>query len=334
LSTILALLAFGCGEDQSRTNGDVKARGSGDASELGPDPQLEDTDGVAGDEDLGVLEDNEEASEEELAKACGGIDLDNPDAEVLNLGVDSLPIVRSGTEVLIGVIPIDYTINLSANLQINSTPEKSVAVTNINVVSANPALAQSKAEEGAAEQSGTIETGFVKVSDRGQLGDNFPDWKSITCVVSPAVSTTTTIGANSVQAEFDPPVPASISPIADPDRYDIEIGDQLTFNDINATVTQSTSPIVQAGNTYTGSVTIKKIAPTFTRTINGSTVTANGDIAFEVTTDFGSPEITLALGLKPIMRFYISHGSKTFKVIESDLLDGEIPTAFINGNAP
>jgi hypothetical protein len=118
-----------------------------------------------------------------------------------------------------------------------------------------------------------------------------------------------------------------VSPKADAGRYAAELATARTFSGIVATVESSDNPVVPAGQTYTGTVTVSPITPSFATTVAGQPATVTADLAYEVKIDFGSVAVTNALGLKPSTKFYIDTTNHTYKVVVADVGDPTTPPA-------
>ncbi len=276
---------------------------------------FEETDGEGGD----TLED--------VLAQCGDVDFDNPTAEVLNLSLTGLPIIKTGSQVVLG-FPIDYEVKIQPALAIKSTLEQSVTTTQLTVAEAKPALARGAAEKQAAQQAGVTTTTFLPVDGRSGLAAEVEAWSGVVCTAQPGTKVTSNIGGKNVVTSFNPPLPASVSPKADPARYAAELAKARTFTNIVATVEKSDDPAVPAGQTYTGTVTVSPIAPTFETTLsNGQKATIGADLAYEVKIDFGSVAITNSLGLKPSTKFYIDTTNHVYKVVVADIGDPTTPAA-------
>ncbi len=276
---------------------------------------FEETDGEGGD----TLED--------VLAQCGDVDFDNPTAEVLNLSLTGLPIVKTGSQVVLG-FPVNYEVKIQPALAIKATLEQSVTTTQLTVVDAKPALAKGAAEKQAAEQAGATTTNFLPVADRADLAADVEAWSGVVCTAQPGTKVTSNVGGKNVVTSFNPPLPASVSPKADPARYAAELAEARTFTNIVATVEASDNPAVPAGQTYTGTVTVTPVAPTFETTLaSGQKATIGADLAYEVKVDFGSVAITNALGLKPSTKFYIDTTNHVYKVVVADIGDPTTPAA-------
>jgi hypothetical protein len=342
ISCLFVLSLVGCGDavpPRAKAKSDDALPKDEAGDDVGGDDGDEDLGGDdlgGGGDDFGEVDAGDDEVDgptlEELTAQCGDIDTSQPDKEVLAADLTSLPIVARGTQTII--IPINYTINLAGQLGIRSTISKSTTNTQLTVVSAQPALAQNIASTRAADRSGTIVTEFVPVEERSALGDRGAAWESVFCTIQPGTKVTSELGGNRVVTTFDPPLPASVSPKADPERYAAEMGQgERVFTGIEATVVESANPAVAAGSKHVGTVKVTPISATYThRQDDGTDVTVGGDLGYEVSVDFGTPEITNALGLKPVTRFYIDHATRNYKAVVAESQDGMSPTAVFIGN--
>ena len=78
----------------------------------------------------------------------------------------------------------------------------------------------------------------------------------------------------------------------------------------------------------TRTVTVAPVPPKFETTLpSGEKAMIGGDLAYEIKVDFGSVEITNALGLKPSTKFYIDTTNHVYKVVVADVGDPTTPPA-------
>ena len=121
----------------------------------------------------------------------------------------------------------------------------------------------------------------------------------------------------------------SISPKTSAARYASEIGKSRVFDDIKATIEESNHPALRGKKSVTGSVTVKKVdADSEVNDGEGGKKEINSDMAYEITYDFGSPEITYALGLAPKVTYFVSHKKKDLvaNIVDTTSVSGAVAT--------
>lgn len=335
---LLALLAlmvaasFGCGEAPAprampTNSSDLNAADAGGTDEDDGEGDGEDGDDESGDDgDDGEDGGSDDLTLDEIFAQCGGIDPEQPAKELLNLNLASLPIVKRGTQAVLG-IPVPYSATVLAKLTIQGSMQRSVATSNV-AVTVSPALAQSQGDAEAKRRSGPATTEMLTMDERVALTDSAPAWDGISCTVGAAKRVTNATGAGTTIVKFSPALPASVTPLPDVARFEAELGQPRTFTGITATVEQSSDPTVPVGSTHTGTVTVRRIEPLYDAKLDdGSSVAVGGDMAYEVAVSFGTPAITAALGLKPSTKFFIDNTRRTYKAIVVDSGETGVPPA-------
>lgn len=330
--TVAVLAGCGSGEEGkpstpragvplSETENDEDATGvEQDKAGAGEDAAYE---GAAGDEAAG----GEAQSLDALARSCGVADLGQPQQEQLGERLVGVPVTQSGRRDVPGLGGVDYTVTVTGTLQLTANLLASKATPRFNAA-AQPAVVQGVANEEAAKRSGLITTDFLPFAERPQLGGRSAGWDGVVCAVQPAVRITAELGDSRVVSELDPPLPTLVSPKIDAARYAKELGDERIWTGITARVRQSRNPAVTAGSTYAGTARLRSIPTSFDLPAGaGGPQRIVADHAFELSYDFGGPEVTSALGLTPVTRFYIDAGAKSYKAVVVEFGDPTLPAA-------
>ena len=150
---------------------------------------------------------------------------------------------------------------------------------------------------------------------------NFDDqWDGILCTINEADSLLNLRQGYRTEVSFYPSFAPNISPIADPIRYEREIGDHRVFTNIEATVTATDNPILEVGKVYRGSILVEKVTP-YRQTPYG---VIQGDRAYRLTANFEDPEITIALGIHLWTEYYIDHKQRAFSAIIANVGDRDL----------
>ena len=170
----------------------------------------------------------------------------------------------------------------------------------------------------AAPFQRTITYDVLPVEKRPEQIGNVGPWKMAVCTLAPVTGLRhqyKTRGAGNsaspsfqVQVEFIPAIPALVIPAAARGgAFSSELGKGLQFEKILARVKASNDPRLPVGREITGTVTILPIKPVKSiidpdaRTQTSLTT----DIGIRVSADFGSPQVTQALGLFPFVEYFI-----------------------------
>lgn len=302
--------------DAEDDGSDLSEDDSGDGEDDAADAGLEDGEGD-GEDDLTL---------DEIFAQCGGVDPDVPEKELLNLSLTALPIVRKGTQSVLG-LPIPYTATAIAKLTINGSMQRSIADTAVTVT-VEPSLGQKQGDAEAKGRSGPATTDMLTLDERVALTDVAPAWDGVACTVSAAKRVTNQLGSGTTVVSFAPALPSSVTPLPDIERFEAELAEPRTFADITATVETSTDPKIPVGSKHVGVVTVRKIDPIYNATLaDGSSIAIGGDMAFEVAVNFGTPAITVALGLKPSTKFFIDNAARTYKAIVVETGEADTPAA-------
>ena len=143
------------------------------------------------------------------------------------------------------------------------------------------------------------------------------EWKGIVCTIPGAKSLVTTRDGYETEVEFTPGYPPAISPIADPIRYEKELGQIRHFPDIEAKVIRTNNPRLTVGQIIKGSVIVEKIPNEKTSPDGRSHV--KSDVAYRVTNYFGTREQTLDIGFHLWNEYYIDHATGSFNAVFADV---------------
>ncbi len=204
-----------------------------------------------------------------------------------------------------------------SNIKAGLTFQVEVEPTNVSVT--DPAFvgndlgpAQVQAEADVLPFKGDV------VSESIAANSNFTkEWKGIVCTIPGAQRLETTREGFTTVVEFTPGYPPAISPIADADRYEAELGEIRYFPGIEAKVIATDNPRLQVGQVVMGSVIIEKI-PT-TKSSPDGLQTVSSDSAYRVTNYFGTRQQTLDLGFHLWNEYYIDHTKKAFTGVFADV---------------
>ena len=308
---LVFLVALGCSDNQTKPDAKEEGEqldaivgdGDGDGSGGGTD--------TAGGDDF--VEQNPDEGDvtsiADLLKQCGGdgvADAD-PDEVVYEKTVKSLPITKN---ILIVSIKAQSTLSIkvTGTKAIQDTTVKTETDTALEFIGN---LAQTFIDDLTKESSGATTFTNLPFSDYSGLGSDHEAWEGTLCTFVPATKVINNKGERDTVVEFDPPLPSSVSPRADASRYADEIGDERVFKNIKAIVKKSDHPDLDGVDEILGTVKVRKVAADATlEAEGGKSIDVNADIAYEVTYDFGSPEQTFAIGLPPVVTYYISHDKR------------------------
>lgn len=197
----------------------------------------------------------------------------------------------------------------------------------IQLVNAEGANATKIAETNAQDRSGEIKFTTIPLREMYAFVDQNKDWSKVFCSIVPASQVEIKRASISTVVTFNPALPVMLSPMANAKRYLEEIGDRRDFRAITATIVSSNDPILKDKSTVIGNVTISKVGPVF----KSDTATINGDIGFQIQIDFGSTEITSALGLVPSSTYFLVFSRKAYAgSIVQTRIAGEDPVIFVD----
>lgn len=241
-------------------------------------------------------------------------DLEDPDKVILETTIRSWPKVFTGAQSVVLLGNIEYRVSVTTLVSIKATLKQIEQSTDFEI-KGTPSQAEKPAWEKAAPNKGSSTMTVLGTDDRANLMSK-SDWHGIYCTILPVTELSTTKGGTGKVVTFNPPLPGSLSPKADPERYLAELGESRTFSNIKAEIIGSQDSNYPEGKTFTGTVTIKKVDPTLIINISGkSQQTISTDLAFKVTYDFGSVADTVGIGLMPSQTMYMSHKTKDVRVI-------------------
>lgn len=265
--------------------------------------------------------DSDEASLtlEQIIKQCGVDEstISNPDAVVMQKSLKSWPKVFVGTEAAPIVGNVNYRVRITTKVDVTATMSEMRQITDF-IIDATPSQALGPAEEKVRPNRGTMRAKILTTEERTKLMGDVDSWSGIICTVQPAKEMTTDKGSGRKTVKFNPPLPVSVSPKADKERYLAELDAGRSFDNIEAEVFDSSDPSMPTGKKLKGKVTITKVPPTLTLKIGDKTQNINADLAFRLDFSFGSVQETVALGLQPSQTFFINHAKRDFKVIVAD----------------
>lgn len=326
LSAVFAMLTS-CSASEQKGNGKKKGAGDSEAvegegtattSETG-----EETDETSGDEEPDSTEDPE-AKIKRLLADCGANDIDSsdPNKVIYEKTLKSLPINKT---VLIIKVKVESTLKISVTGK-ESKQDSTVEVK--EVTGPFSELARAEADRQAKESSGLATLTNVPFDQYSSLADH-EAWKGIVCTFVPITQIVNERGSKKTTVSFDPPLPSSISPKAVASRFKHEIGKKKIFDDIKATIKESDNPALADKKSISGSVTVRKVAAkTEVDDGAGGTKKIKADIAFEMTYEFGTPQETFALGMAPVVTYYISYEKKDVvaNIVDTSGASGGIAT--------
>ncbi len=310
LLILLALVA--CTKKTEKQQADFAAES--DARNLG-DYQDEDKDFL--DTGDSVRPEDEDVDEVNPLNQCGFPDLSDSEA----LFFDQT-LVYQYTRNFYGGLAHIY-IDINAKVRLGSSQVKSFFDFSLDILGSgatdlltNEAIPDTTiVTNGASEQAEDFR-GRVE-SDAFPLRSNFdPKWKDIICTLPGADYLKTSLGGYTTEVRFEPGYPAAMSPAADPERYDEEIGLYRAFTEIKATVIKTNNPNLVEGKTYIGSVLVEKIEPNLTSP-KGVAIEANR--AYRMSYRFGTEEETRGLGLLIWTEAYIDHDKREYAALKANM---------------
>lgn len=256
-----------------------------------------------------------------LIEECGGIDETKASEEIVNENLRGVGVVTNGNRTIFGPFSKDYTVTATPSLALRATSE--VNVTNLSFATlAEPEGEGEDADAAAKKASGSYTTEMLPLSGRAAALASLTAWDKIVCTVQPAKKLTVQTGGSNVVVQFDPPLPHSLSPRPVIERFETELPRDRQWTGIKATVVNSNNAAVAAGAVFTGMVSLRKIALNASVAASDGAATTNvaGDVAYELIVDFGGPEVTNALGLKPSTKYYLDARLHRFSAVVADSL--------------
>jgi hypothetical protein len=317
-STLVVVSFLACSGDK---DGAIKGAAKDKDDEEVSDPtDLEDLDSSSSEGDSQSLE--------EILKDCG-VDqetLDNPDAVLLDKTLTGWPKVFVGqASVPLVSTPINYRVNVKTKLKIHATMKEMTQTIDFDVTTEPSGgmigdTIKTKAGEKTEPNRGSTTAKVLETDKRPDLMSSSPDWNGVLCTVQPVTEVKTVKAGMGKLIRYDPPLPMSVSPKANGARYEAEIGQGKTWNNITAEILSSGDPALPVGTKLTGSVSITPTDPNLTLQINqnGGTKTFSASRAFTLRFDFGGVEKTLGLGLNPMQTMYIDEKTHDVKVVVVD----------------
>jgi hypothetical protein len=279
-----------------------------------------------------TVEEAEESTEETDPEAkikalladCGAptVDEKDPDKVIYEKDLTSLPVKKN---LLIVTVTIESTLKIKVTSK--ETTQDSL-VTIKEITGPLESLTRKTAEKQAADNSGLATLTNVPFDQFSGLS-KYEAWEGIVCTFVPVTKVVNERGGYETTVTFDTPMPSSLSPKASAARFAKEIGKSRTFDDIKATIENSDNPALKGKKSVTGSVSVKKVsAETEVADGSGGKKQIVADLAYEITYDFGSPEVTYALGFAPKVTYFISHKKKDLvaNIVDTTSVSGAIAT--------
>jgi hypothetical protein len=329
VALFLAFLLGSCGPDAApeppatlRGTEDALPPGSldGEISDGGDDQSYPPGSGDAG---SGAGDGPSRATDPErlaLLESCGGLSPETPDAVLWQISMPMPPTTRRGTEPLLGgLIPVNWSAELSGSWSFSGSLSQVVSRLQLDVQSSDSPAGRRNAEEQIGGRPGTQSATLVGLEERLKMSDEPGDWKDVVCTVPAATRIVHETSAGRVVTEFSPPLPLGIVPSAETMRYGTELAAERSWQGITARVIESTVAGVTVGRTLVGRVVIRPTTPS-AQLPGGRTVTAPA--AWEMTTMFGTPAQTRSMGLRPSMRWYVDHATKSFQAVVMQTQEG------------
>ena len=267
---------------------------------------------------------------ETAIKQCGVTteQLQDPTTVLLDKTVTSWPKLLHGTFNKFGISG-NYVVSIKTHIHIHATLNETLQETSFDV-SGSPQQAVDQAKAQVQGQNGNSLSKSLSTQERAELMGKNKEWAGVLCTISPTREVQITRGGTKKVLTFDPPLPSSVSPKADPARYQAEIGSGRTFTNIKLTVSESVDPAVPPGQSVTGTVTITPVTPTLTLDAGTSQQTFQTDMAYKIDIDFGGPAQTAKLGLLPSAVFFVSNQARDLKVIVADTQDATMGTIVLS----
>jgi hypothetical protein len=234
---------------------------------------------------------------------CGGLLYleAKPDETLYEKRLEGLPIQAR-------VLLADLT--ASTTIDVKATPAITTLDTAVRIEGDGPLskLAVRAAEQLAKESSGLVTIENILQDGLAALGAKHDPWKGVLCTFVPASRLVNERGGKKTVVSFDPPLPMALSPKAVAKRYEEEIGDQRIFSDLELTIEESNHPSLLQVKSLKGKVVVTRVDPkTTVDDGRGGSVAINADIAYKLSFEFGTPELTVLLGLMPEVTYYVSY---------------------------
>lgn len=322
ICVLLGAFGVGCSGGLKLKADPKKDPGSTDPTTAPDDEEASDPD-ASGDDGTTPIDDGSPGAVDQLLEDCGAKDLTNaaPDAVVYEATLQALPVKKN-------FVVVSVTIATTVAIRVTgATSQQNVQASVAAVSGILPTLVRNAAERQTAAASGNATFTNVPFSEFTELGKKYPTWNGVLCTVLPASGLENHHGEKNTTVTFDPPLPTSISPKAIAARYATEIGAGRVFDGITASVTATNDETLEGRTTVTGSVRIERVPPTATYDNGqGGQYQVTSDLAYRVTTNFGDPDTTWALGLPPQVVYYISHAKRdlTANVVDTSNVGGAL----------
>jgi hypothetical protein len=209
-------------------------------------------------------------------------------------------------------------LNIINKLNLPSERDLKVRLKSVSLDTSSPLIktigtmvAKGKAEEQAKESSKSPVAVIVSNGEWLNITSENEEYKDVFCGIAPGTKSMDFASfKDKGNVEFSPVLVDSVNPNATPEVLEREIGDGRTFK-VQAKIIKARSD--WPTGTVDGTVTFKKIAPTYTTT-SGQTISS--DLAYEIVQDFpkksGSKFESTLSGKR---QFFINTTDKKFEAI-------------------
>ena len=281
-------------------------------------------DEAEGEDDESESEGDPEAKIKALLADCGASSIDNknPDKVIYEKELKGLPVSKN-------LIVVNVTIESTLKIKVTGKETTQDSLVTVKEISGPlQGLAKKMAEKQAADNSGLATLTNVPFDQYSGLSKH-SSWEGVVCTFVPVTKIVNERGGHETTVTFETPLPSSLSPKASASRYESEIGKSRIFDDIKATIEESDHPALKGKKSVTGTVTVKKVESEIeVDDGEGGKKEIEADLAYEITYDFGSPEITYALGLAPKVTYFVSHKKKDLvaNIVDTTTVSGAVAT--------
>lgn len=309
----VSLIPLGCvGNNLRRPDAKSENPSSGDSRKKKQDPAPTGSDDGGEVDGGGEADDDDDDSTsggpnlEEILADCGAQDVQNiPEGEP----IFSKVLVSYPIEVEQNLVVSTAVVKATTTVEVTVTKEAYAQVTTPTVLSVTPSIIGAVAiAQGIANNNEGGPTDFTLVPfSKYTTLSSYPAWDGILCTLVPATGVTNERGKYKTIATFETPIPIQFSPKANLKRYDAELSNGKVLSNVKVTIQESNNPVLEGITELTGTVSVTKEqnATVTVKDENGNDVTVVAEVAFTLTPDFGSPEVTSALGLNPSSTYYL-----------------------------
>jgi hypothetical protein len=265
-----------------------------------------------------VVEDDEEEDLKDVLDQCGVDDLSDPDRETFStvMKYDYLRLINAG--IAVAKVPLTGILDLRGTLA-ETTLNVGVEVGEVAGEDLVGPVADVTPIKNRADELSALFRGPATAYSVPQNSNFHKAWKGVLCTITAAERLKNLRSGHTTETTFVPPFPPNISPIAEKQRYEKEIGQFRYFHEITATIQSTDHPLFTAGQELIGNVLVEKI-PSRKVTPHG---VVQGDVAYRISNRFGSEEETLALGFHIWTEYYIDVERHTFSAVIANVGDEE-----------